>query len=60
MVLGNRMRDNRLKREQEIPPEHEEEVLYCACDQALEQAAREVVGCSSQEIFKIHLDTIPS
>lgn len=52
------MRCNRLKLEQKVPPELEEEVLYCACDQALEQAAREVTESPSQEILKIHLDAI--
>lgn len=54
------MRGNRLKLEQKVPPDHEEEVLLCACDQALEQAAREVTEFSSQETFKIHLDAILS
>lgn len=60
MVLGHRVRGNRLKLEQEVPREHKEELLYCACDQALEQAAREITESPSQEIFKILLDTIPS
>lgn len=60
MVLGNRMRGNRLKLEQKVPPEHKEEVLHWGCDPALEQATGEVMESPSQQIFKIHLDTIPS
>lgn len=59
MVLGNRMRGDRLKLEQEVPRGHEEELLYCACDQALEQAAREVMESPSQEIIQNSLGHNP-
>lgn len=58
LVLGNRMRCNRLKLEQKVPPELEEEVLYCVPVFGHMQAAREVTESPSQEILKIHLDAI--
>jgi len=43
---------------QEVPSEHEEELLPSEDDGALEQAAQEVVESPSLEIFKTRLDTV--
>lgn len=44
---------------QEVPPEHQDKVPYCAGDTALEQVTQ--VGCGfppSMGIFKNYLDTL--
>jgi len=43
---------------QEVPSEHEEELLPSEGDGALEQAAQEVVESPSLEIFKTCLDKV--
>jgi len=43
---------------QEVPPEHEEELLPSEGDGALAQAAREVVESPSLGIFKTRLDKV--
>lgn len=53
------MRGNRQKTEtQEVRTEHEENLIYCAGDEALAQLLREAVMSSPLEIFKIQLDAI--
>ena len=43
---------------QEVPYEHDEELLPSEGDGALEQVAREAVESPSLEIFKTHLDKV--
>jgi len=41
----------------EVPSEHEEKLLYCDGDRALNTQPREAVDSPSLEIFKTQLDT---
>ncbi|KAF4788853.1 hypothetical protein TURU_156666 [Turdus rufiventris] len=43
---------------QEVPPEYEEELLYCVGDCAQKQIAQTTVESPSLEMFKNSLDTI--
>ncbi|RMC12214.1 hypothetical protein DUI87_09725 [Hirundo rustica rustica] len=58
--LFNRIRGNGQKLiHEEVPPEHKEELLYCAVTKYWARLSREVLEPSSLEMFRNHLDSIP-